>query len=81
MAAMSADILEVPVESVCVIEPVLSSTNETQSLVWPHTTVDDEATLTVLMPATFMSTVGIGTVVETVTDWPLVLTVTAAGVP
>ena len=38
-APFSAVILEVPVESVSSMEPELSSTSETHSLVWPQTTV------------------------------------------
>ncbi len=63
------------------IRPVLSRTSPTQSLVWPQTTVVDAATLTVWMPAMFISVVGIGTEDVTVTDWPFWVSWTAAGVP
>src|SRR6185437_6589733 len=63
------------------MEPVLSSTSDTHSLVWPQTTVEDEATFTVLIPATFMSVVRIGTLVDTVTLCPFFDTVSAVGAP
>src|SRR3569833_222402 len=63
------------------IEPVLSSTRPTQSLVCPHTTVEVDVTLTVCTPATFISVVGIGTELVAVTDCVPKVRVTAAGEP
>lgn len=67
--------------SVWHIEPVLSSTSDTQSLVWPHTTVDAAVTLTLWMPATPISVVGIATEAVTFTVWPDLVACTVGSEP
>ncbi len=54
------------------MEPELSSTSATHNLLWPHTTVEDAVTGRVLKPASFISTVGMSSVTEMVTE-PLLL--------
>src|SRR5579885_667296 len=81
VAVLSAEILLVPLLSVCDIEPVLSSTSATHSFVCPHTTWDVDDTVIVWMPTMFIRVVGIGTLAESVTRCPETVAVTADGVP
>src|SRR6185503_7061832 len=80
-AVLRALILLKPELSVCVIEPVLSSTSETQSFCCPQTTVEVPATLKLDIPSTFMSVVGIASVEATCICCPVTVTVTGPGVP